>query len=223
MLEPARISSLPIFSAVRPAALATLARHCSERAFGANEVVFLAGAPARHLFIVTDGLVRVVRGSGRGQFLIHTEKAGGALGEVPLFAGGEYPATAIAGEPTRCVQVGMEALRSAVEMDPELAFLFLRRLAGRVRELVGQLDRLGGQGIDARVARLILDQSAQRKQGEAFLLGRTQSTVAEDLGTVREVLVRALRQMRACGAIEAVGRGYYRVGDLARLRELANA
>jgi predicted transcriptional regulator len=52
-------------------------------------------------------------------------------------------------------------------------------------------------------------------------LGGTQQEVAEELGTVREVVVRAVRALCESGAIEPAGRGRYRVRDAARLRELA--
>ncbi len=218
MLTPDQLAALPLFAGAKPAALAMLASRSMERRFAVDEVLFLAGTSATHLLIVTEGLVRVVRGHDHRQFLVHREGVGGALGEVPLFANGTYPATAIADEPTRCVQVSMAALRDAVAEDSELAFVFLGRLAQRIRTLVEQLDRLGAQSIEVRVARLILRQQERRKPGESFLLGRTQTVVAEELGTVREVLVRALRELRSLGAIEATGRGYYRVVNLAVLK-----
>src|SRR3954453_14745730 len=74
-----------------------------ERRLGAGEVLFLAGAPARGLFVVLEGRVRVVRGAGGRPHVIHEETAGGTLGEVPMFEGSTYPATAVAAEPTRCL------------------------------------------------------------------------------------------------------------------------
>ena len=49
----------------------------------------------------------------------------------------------------------------------------------------------------------------------------TQSALAEEIGTVREVVVRALRELRQSGAIESVGDGKYRVSSLATLQQLA--
>jgi hypothetical protein len=49
----------------------------------------------------------------------------------------------------------------------------------------------------------------------------TQTALAEELGTVREVVVRALRGLRQLGAIERVGEGKYRVLSLPILEGLA--
>jgi GTP-sensing pleiotropic transcriptional regulator CodY len=49
----------------------------------------------------------------------------------------------------------------------------------------------------------------------------TQTALAEELGTVREVVVRALRALRQAGAIESAGDGKYHVANLAILNQLA--
>ncbi len=59
--------------------------------------------------------------------------------------------------------------------------------------------------------------------GGAFTLGVTQAEAAEGLGTVREVLVRALRALRDAGLVAPVARGRYCVRDAAGLRRLAGA
>ena len=151
---------------------------------------------------------------------MHEEGPGGALGEVPVFSGGAYPATAIAAEPTRCLLLPHDVLRATVQDHPEVAFLFLRRLAERTRLLVDRVDSLAAQGVTGRLARLLLDRQ-RGAPGEAFTLGRPQHEIAEALGTVREVLVRALRELRHSGVIESPGRGRYRVLDAKGLARLA--
>jgi CRP-like cAMP-binding protein len=140
---------------------------------------------------------------------------------VPVFSGGSYPATAIAAEPARCVLLSAAALRAAVRDQPEVAFLFLRRLAERTRLLVDLVDSLAAQAVVGRLARWMLDRGQADGAPPAITLGRTQAEVAEALGTVREVLVRALRQLRHRGLIEAVGRGRYRIRDAHGLAQLA--
>lgn len=221
MVDPTIIQSLPLFSPLAPAVSTALASRAVECRFDAGQVLYITGSTPDGLLVIIDGRVRIVRGRGGRQHLVHEEGAGGALGEVPVFSGGTYPATAIAAEPTRCLLLSGEALRAAVHDHPEVAFLFLRRLSERTRLLVDRVDSLAAQDVPGRLARLILER--QRDAGTSpFTLGRTQLEVAEALGTVREVLVRALRQFRHQGFIEAAGRGQYRICDpeaLARLAE----
>jgi CRP/FNR family transcriptional regulator, dissimilatory nitrate respiration regulator len=203
-------------------ARATLLANASERRFQADEVLYLAGSPAHALYLVLEGRVRLLRGrSGRAIF-IHDEEAGGALGEIPLFEGTTYPATAIASEPTRCLVLQREAILVAIHNNPDLALAILARLAARVRFLVDKLDRTANHSTLGRLAELILAR-AQAGHGESFTLGATQQQAAEEIGTVRELVVRGLRTLRDRDAIESRGGGRYVVMNEALLREIATA
>jgi CRP/FNR family transcriptional regulator len=216
MLDPDRLRALPLLGEMTPAARRALAARAVERRFEAGETLFAAGAPSRGVFIIAEGRVRVVRVTGDRQRVVHVEGPGGTLGEVPLFAGGGYPATAVAAERTRCVVVGEDGLRAAMAADPELAWRLLARLAARVRELVARLDAATAQRVSVRLARHVRARAVAAR-GAPFTLGMTQAALAEELGTVREVVVRELRALRASGALRAAGRGRYAVGDAAAL------
>ncbi|HEY4217174.1 MAG TPA: Crp/Fnr family transcriptional regulator [Gemmatimonadaceae bacterium] len=185
-----------------------------------NEVMFLAGSKPRGWYIVLEGRVRVVRGSGSRQHLIHTEGPGGTLGEVPLFAGGTHPATAIAAEPTRCVLFTREALEAAIGEVPAIAFVVAAALAKRVRHLVDRLDGRSARSVQSRLAEFLLQ---QRRGASAIVsVGMTQQALAEELGTVREVVSRELRGLARRGWLEPMGGGRYRLREIARLEEAAS-
>jgi CRP-like cAMP-binding protein len=169
---------------------------------------------------VLTGRVRVVRAPGGRQYAVHTEEAGGTLGEVPFFAGGRYPATAIATEATTCLLLDRATLARAVAADPELAFRLLSRLAGRMRRLVKRLDQQTTRTVEQRLAEFLLERHTAAKAG-SFTLADTQAEAAEDLGTVREVLVRTLRRFREAGLLGVPKRGHYVIRDRARLASIA--
>jgi CRP/FNR family transcriptional regulator len=222
MIDPLTIRRLPLFAPLGPVAAAVLASRAVERRFAAGQVLYTRGSTPGGLLVIVEGRVRVVRGREGRQHLVHEEGQGGALGEVPVFSGGAYPATAIAAEPTCCVLLSTAALQATVRDHPELAFLFLRRLAERTRLLVDLVDRLAAQDVIGRLAGLLLERRRVDGGSAGITLGRTQVEVAEALGTVREVVVRALRQLRQRGLIEAAGRGRYLIRNprgLARLAE----
>ncbi len=191
-----------------------------ERSFATNEILYLAGAPARSLYILLAGRVRLLRESNGRTIFIRDEERGGCLGEVPLFEGTTYPATAMAGEPTRCLVLHRDAILDVVRTEPELALALLTRRAARVRQLVERLDRNTSHSTLGRLAVHLLARSAA-SGGRAFTLGASQQQAAEDLGTVRELVVRGLRTLRDQGAIESLGGGRYTVTDESLLRRLA--
>jgi CRP-like cAMP-binding protein len=211
-----------LFAGVSNTACRELAARTVQRAYGPGEALFGAGDEARGLFVVTRGRVRVVRDASGRRHVLHEEGPGGTLGEVPLFEGGGYPATAIAADHASCLVIGRDAIAAAMRADPELAWRFLGRLAARVRILVDRVDGLAARSVPQRLAALFAARhEISGTVAGSVTLGRTQQEVAEELGTVREVVVRAVRTLCATGAIEPLGRGRYRVRDAVRLRELA--
>lgn len=220
MIDESMIRDVPVLAGLSNACIRELAQRGQLRSFPTDAVLWTAGMQPRELLIILDGEVRVVSASGGRQHVIHTETRGGTLGDVALFQNRPYPATALAARPTRCAAFDTDAIHAAIRADTRLAFIFLERLAGRVRILIDRLDRLAARSVPARVAEYVL--ARHTASGAAsFSLGLTQQGVAEELGTVREVVVRALRSLRDAGILEACGGGRYRLLDEGRLRRLA--
>lgn len=221
MVPERTISAVPWLSGVSAAGRRELAARSVTRRFDSEAVLWRRGDEPRGLFIVLEGAVRVVRGSGGRQYVLHREGPGGTLGEVPLFGGGTYPATVIAEEPTECLVFSLQALEAAIAQDPRLAILLLGRLAGRVRELANRLDRVTTQPVAQRLAAYLLRR--HEEAGGPFSLGQSQTKVAEDLGTVREVVVRELRALVANGTIRRAGSARYSVANEPALRAAVRA
>jgi len=215
-ISAAELRSLPLFSGAPPALVAALASRGTEVRFSANEVVFLTGSKPRGWFIVLDGEIRVVRGSRGRQHVVHTEGVGGTLAEVPLVEGGTHPATAIATTATRCALFTRDALESAIAEQPRIAFLLSRRLAARVRLLVDRLDERSAHSVDSRLVEFLVTRP-QPPRASSISLGMTQQALAEELGTVREVVARKLRRLCRLGLLERVAAGRYRIPSRAAL------
>ena len=215
------VEDAPLFAGLNAAALRTLRSRSVERRFATDEVLFIAGAPSRGLFVVLEGSVRVVRTRAGRQHVIHTEAPGGTLGEVPLYVGGGYPATAVAAAPTRCAVIGREAVGAMIANDPQLAWRLLERLATRVRGLVDRIDALATQDVAARLAAHLLARVESDGKRHLTALGGTQMQLAEELGTVREVVVRQLRVLQQAGVLRRAGRGRYEILRIDALRAAA--
>ena len=220
MADSAALDALPLFAELPAATRRRLAASASERSYEAGATLFSAGSIPFGIYVLISGRVRVVRNRDGRQYVVHTEGPGGTLAEVPFFEEGVLPATAIAVEHTRCLILNREALRAVMRDDPAVAWLFLRRLSTRVRQLVERLDRVSTQALLSRLAEFLLTRPGSM-DARPFTLGMTQSELAEELGTVREVLVRGLAQLRRAGVINSAGRGRYLVKNPAALKEMA--
>lgn len=218
--HPSPLDTLPLFATLSADTRRRLMAASTIRQYPVGSTLFRAGDSPTGIFVVLEGSVRVLRARDGRQSVIHTEGPGGTLAEVPLFEGGTFPGTAEAVTATRCLHLPGDALTALIREDPAVALLFLRRLSTRVRGLVERLDGLTSQSVPARVA-TFLERRAALADCDTFSLGMTQEELAEELGTVREVIVRALAGLRHDGVIASVGRGRFTVLDSAALRRLA--
>jgi len=203
---------LPLHLRERIAALAISCR------FRARQVIFRAGDAADGLYIVVSGRVRVSRETARRVELLHFETAGGVLGEIPVFGGGRFPATAVATEPTRCAKLPIDAVERLLREHAEFARFAIARLAARAQSLLQRIDELTATTIAGRLAEHLLRRS--NPEGEVTL-GMSQAALAEELGTAREVVVRALSALIAANVIRRVGRSRFVVIDAPLLRSIA--
>lgn len=213
------IDSIDFLRPLNVGARNELAARAVTRRFARGQRLWTAGAEPRGLFIILQGRVRIVRTAGRRQYVVHSEDPGATLGEVPLFSGGTYPATAIAAEPTVCLVIDRAALAAAMRADPECAWILLARLAGRVRQLLERLSSQTADPVNARLARYLLRRPIA--PDGTITLEETQQQLAEELGTAREVVVRLLRTLMASGVIAPKGRRRYLVRNAAQLRRLS--
>jgi CRP/FNR family transcriptional regulator len=187
--------------------------------------LFTAGSSVSGLHLIVSGSVRILRGSDGRALVVHRESVGGLLGEVALFGSGHYPATAVAAEPTVVLFLPADALRAELLLAPALAEFFLARLARRAEGLIERLDRQAHHTVVQRVAAHLVMRhaAAARSRNSAVSLGMTQAELAEELATVKEVIVRALATLRRLRLVAPAGRGLYRIVDAAGLRQLSSA
>ena len=213
------LRSLQGFHSLTEASAAALVSQARRRSFAAREPLFREGEMAHGIFVVLEGKVRVVRTSRGRRHVLHTELRGGTLGEAPFFDRDPYPVSAIAWTPVVALYLDRNCVERAVRSCPELAMFFLSRLAGRVRLLLDRVDRLATASVSTRMCAYLLEQ-AERADGSIVEI--TQESLAEELGTVREVVMRTLTQLRKRRIIASAGRGKIEIVDRPALRELAS-
>jgi len=212
------LQSLEGFRKISRRAAQALVEHARLRSYGAGEPLFREGGASNGIFVVLEGEVRVVRTSRGRRHVLHTERRGGTLGEAPFFDRAPYPASAIAWTAVEALYIDGNGLESAVRTTPDVALFFLARLAGRVRILLDRVDRLATADVGTRLCAYLLDE-VERTDGTIVAI--TQASLAEELGTVREVVMRTLRSLRSQRIIGAAGRGRIEIIDRLALRKLA--
>jgi CRP-like cAMP-binding protein len=176
-----------------------------------GECLFREGEEARGLYVVVQGAIRAFRESGEGrEQVIHVEHAGATVGDVPMFDGGPFPSTAVADEDSVVLFIAKQDLRRLCMEYPQIALSALEVLAGRLRRAVGLIEALSLREADQRLARLLLSEARLRgrrtETGIEFELAMTNQQIAARIGTVREVVSRALGRLQVNQLIVLDGR-----------------
>ena len=213
------LRALESFHQLSYAALAAVESGAVRNTSARGATLFREGDAAHGVFIVLSGEVRVVRSSRGRRYVLHVEGAGGTLGEAPVFDRGPYPVTAIAHGAVDALYIASDPLERAIRGSPELGLFFLRRLGGRVRALLERVDGLATAHVSTRLAAFLLEHAARTG---SRLVAMTQESLAEELGTVREVVVRSMRALRDDGCIRTAARGQIEILDVDALRMAAS-
>lgn len=217
---------LPIFAELDESAIARLAARCVSRKVGDGHVLFNAGDSCRGLYVIESGRVRIYRTSPEGkEQVLHVEGAGRAVAELPLFDGGMYPASAITIEPSRLVFLPRDDFEAVYRAQPDVAQAIIRALGKRLRHLVQVTDTLAFHDVAARLAMLLAGYAERLgtpvSGGVEMTLGRTQEELSLEIGSARESVSRAMRQLKENGLIETLAGDRIRVPSVAKLRARA--
>ncbi len=212
----------PLFASLTDKEMEALAGRVNNRRFERGALLFSEGDPCTGLFLVASGKIRIFKLSptGREQVLA-VEGPGSSFAELPVFDGGNYPASASALEDAEVLFISRKDFQNFCREHPEVALKVLAVVGSRLRRLVGIIEDLSFTTVRHRLIavllRLVQASGTASKEGVRLELTKTHQDLAAELGTVRELVSRNLSRLQAEGFLEVDGRIII-VKDLAGLK-----
>ena len=200
-----------LFTSLSSGELKSLAARTVRRLFGTGELLFSEGEPCAGLNIISSGKVRIFKTSvnGREQVLA-VNNPGESVAELPVFDGGPYPASAVAIESTEIAFISRQDFRAFCLEHPEVALKVLAVVGARLRRLVGIIEELSFTTVRQRLVstllRLAESDGNKTECGIEFQLPATHQELANQLGTVRELVSRNLMRLQAEGLVDVDAR-----------------
>jgi CRP/FNR family transcriptional regulator len=191
--------------------LQTLASRTVRKLFSAGELLFSEGEPCNGLHIIAQGKVRLFKTSVNGrEQVLSVNVSGESVAEIPVFDGGPYPASAVALEETEIIFISRRDFNAYCLEHPEVPLKVLTVVGARLRNLVGIIEELSFTTIRQRLISVLLKlaQSEGRKttRGIEFQLPSSHQELANQLGTVRELISRNLMRLQAEGLLDVDAR-----------------
>ncbi|MGB0496911.1 MAG: Crp/Fnr family transcriptional regulator [Rubricella sp.] len=176
----------------------------------AGTVLFRAGDTAPGFVVVLSGSVRVDHESETGRrILLYRVEPGGpcVLTTNGLIAGALYDAEGTAEDDSEILMLSPARFDALMEGSADFRRYALASFTNRLRDLMDLIEELMVRRIDLRLAGWL----SQRDQIES-----THQAIADELGTVREVVSRMLKEFERKGWV-ALARGRVEIRDATAL------
>ena len=204
------LRGVSFFRGLSPEALEIVASRMVHRWAPAGTLLFRKGERARGVYLLVKGRIEIYRSTADGrEQVLHSETPVQSVAELPVFDGGDYPASGRAAEDSELYFLSLDDFQRLYREHPEIADVVIRSLGRRLRALVSVVEKVSLRSVPSRVAMTLLelaDRSGVLRDGGSFRLARTQSDLAHELATSRESVARAISDLRRRGVIETQGR-----------------
>ncbi|EFI33514.1 transcriptional regulator, Crp/Fnr family [Desulfonatronospira thiodismutans ASO3-1] len=190
------------------------------RHFKANQMIFQENDPGEGFYGIVQGKVKIYKSSPLGkEHILHIFGPGEIFAEVAVFAGRNFPASALCLEDTKLLFFPRKQFRRLISENPDLGLNLLGLLSMRLRNMVGKVEELSLKEVPARLAThlLLIRENLGKDQ---FDLDLNKSQLAGFLGTIPETLSRVIRKMNEEEYIETAGKKVTLL-DISGLEDLA--
>jgi CRP/FNR family transcriptional regulator len=189
--------------------------------FNKGELIFSEGDDGIGFFLVASGLIKIFKVSSEGkEQILHIFGPGEPFGEVPVFSGQQFPASAEAITETRLLFFLRTAFVNLLSSHPSLALNMLAVLSLRLRQFTVQIENLSLKEVPGRLAAYLIYVADEQGGEDSISLNISKGQLASLLGTIPETLSRIFTRMSNQNLIEVKDRTI-RLLDRERLEELA--
>jgi CRP/FNR family transcriptional regulator, cyclic AMP receptor protein len=177
------------------------------RSLGHGQVVLLAGDKCDRVYLLVQGLMKLVRREyGGKETILGLALPGDLVGEVAFLDGGAQPADAITITPARVLSIDPDLLAQVLLRSPRATAELARCLSRRLRWTCETAVERSSVGITERLAGRLLDLAVLLDGAygpEADLeLPLAQAELGELAGMSRESACKALRKFKDQGAVD---------------------
>lgn len=204
------LNQIPHFRGIDPAGIARIRDASHKKHYQAGAMIFHEGYPCAGFHVVLDGLVRIYRIAPEGR--LHTLsllRPISPFNEVSAVDGAPNPFNATAVTDVALMVISRDTLLQLMSDEPVLLENYVQALAHMNREYIERLEDMTFRTIPSRLAKLFLHETTYAETIAENPSRLTQEEIASILGTSREVVGRALRNLLNAGLLRKDGRNLY--------------
>jgi CRP/FNR family transcriptional regulator len=200
------LRKLPYFSSLDENKVRELASLFKERSFGKKEIIFREGDPPSCLYILKEGKIKIYKVSQEGKVTtLEVIPPGRTFGEVAIFDGKPYPATAEAATEVKVLCLLRNYFLDFLQKNPAVAISIISDLGARLRLAKTLMQMLAAEPAEKRLALTIL--KLAEKLGKPLSNGvlvdipLTRQDLADMSGLAQETVVRIIGRWQKEGVL----------------------
>jgi CRP/FNR family transcriptional regulator len=184
----------PVFAEIDPAALDGLLRNLQLLHVPAGSILFDAKQPCRGFPLLLEGSVRVAKAApnGREIVLYRVEPGEGCiLSGSCLLGDTDYSATGVAETAVTLVSIPPALFEELMIESPPFRRFVFGMYSARLAEVMELVEEVAFRKLDERLAQVLIHRGP--------VIAATQQDLADELGSVREIVSRLLRSFEQRG------------------------
>ena len=205
------LRAIPLFGRVSESDLEELATHLIERRFPKNATVVEEGLPGDYMYVIRSGRAKVTKASEDGrEKIMNFLEAGSFFGDMALLGDETRSASVKTLEESVLLALSRRDFIDLLRQSPDLALSVIEELANRLRETNEQARSLSFQGVEERTRNLFerIAREDAGGTGRRLTPALTHQQIADMVGTSRETVTRAIKQLKESGWLNQEGKRY---------------
>ncbi len=214
---PAWVNYFPALIDVKDAIWIQTASGAKEVVLPKGYEVFRDGDKCENYIMVLEGITRVYKSfeNGRDMLLYRVTQGGTcSLTTSILLAGGKYTASAVTESECRAMIIPIHIFHKTFDDSKGFRDFVCATFGGRIRDFILLLESIATRNVDVRMARWMLENKSEAGQLEV-----SHKALAYELGTVREVVSRHLKEFEENGWVK-LSRANIELIDLGAMHQL---
>ena len=190
------VQACSLFSGLPPPVLDSVCERTELLSFESNKLLFDCGSSCAMLPLVLSGSIRVFKRSELGREISLYRVTNDQLCIVTLgclLGGNSYPAAGITEEAVSAISVPNSLFHELVGSHEEFRQLVFNQFSSRITGLMELVDEVAFQQLDQRLAHMLFQRGP--------VISASHQQIADELGSVREIVSRILKQFEERGWI----------------------
>ncbi|MBF0235332.1 MAG: Crp/Fnr family transcriptional regulator, partial [Desulfamplus sp.] len=157
----------PLFDGLEDEYLNTIASIAQKRACTKGEIIFNEGEPGNGFYVIETGNVKIFKISfGGKEQILHIYGPGKPFGEVPVFIGKNFPASAIALSNSDLIFLPRKDFIALLTDNPSLSLNMLAVLSMRLHQFTVMVENLALKEVPARLASYLIVLAEEKKNSQ---------------------------------------------------------